>query len=80
MSPFYLQILPTGRRDGSGKPTFNVVLNNKVVGELFYNMTGYTGAYMPLPDGGRLALPERAISAWKREVSKLNNEARRIAA
>ena len=57
------------------KMRFDVLLNGKVVGELWFNTKGYVGN-LPLPCGGRMNIGERAISAFKSEIKKINKEAR----
>jgi hypothetical protein len=54
-------------------PRYDIVLNDKVVGPLTYNMRGYIG-YLPTPTGSKLDIGERSISAFKREVAALNRE------
>ena len=57
------------------KPRFDVVLDGKVTGQLYWNMTGYTGAYLPMPNGRSLEVGERGISAYRQGVAALNREA-----
>ena len=52
---------------------YDVMLDGALFDQLYYNMTGYVG-YLPTPEGHRLMLPERGISAYKAEVAKLNRE------
>jgi hypothetical protein len=62
-------------------PRYHVMLNGKFHGELYFNMTGYTGCYLPLPPTaerngkiGNLDIGERGISAYKKEIALLNKE------
>lgn len=57
------------------KMRYDVLLNGERVGELCYNMRGYIG-YLPLPGGTKLDIGERPISAFKREIFRINREAR----
>jgi len=54
-------------------PRYEIRLNGKRWGELHFNMRGYTG-YLPLPNGHVLDIGERGISAFRKEVAKLNRE------
>jgi len=60
------------------KMRYDVVLNGQVVGDLYFNMTGYVG-YLPTPEGRKLDIGERGISAFRREIAALNREARKPA-
>lgn len=57
------------------KPRYDVLVNDKVVDELYFNMTGYRGCLMNI-DGHRVALRESGISTFKREVGAINREAK----
>lgn len=59
-------------------PRYDVVLNGATTGQLYFNMRGYCG-YLPTPRGGKLDIGEKSISAFKREVSRLNREAKQPA-
>ena len=56
---------------------YHVMVDGKFWGELYYNMRGYVG-YLPAPkpDGSiiNLNMGECGISAYKKEVAKLNKE------
>lgn len=54
------------------KSRYDLFHNGVKVGQLYWNMTGYTGAYLPLPEGGVLDIGERGISTYRREIAKLN--------
>lgn len=63
---------------------YHVMLHGKFFGELYFNMTGYTGCYLPLPPdeidvqewrkAGSLNVSECGISSIKKEIAKLNRE------
>ena len=55
------------------QPRYQVMLHGVEWGELYYNMRGYVGT-LPLPNGRQLSLGERAISAFRKEVARLNRE------
>ena len=50
------------------------MLFGKELGELYYNMRGYTGAYLPQPNGIPLHVGERAIGVYRKEIARLNRE------
>ena len=52
---------------------YDVVLDGVTVDQLWFNMRGYVGT-LPLPEGGKLSIGERSITAYKAEVVKLNRE------
>jgi hypothetical protein len=60
-------------------PRYLVMFRGRRYGELYFNMTGYTGSYLPSP-GSKPDSPipfdvgERAISAYRKEVARLNRE------
>lgn len=60
-------------------PRYDVMVGDRKVDELYFNMTGFNGALMN-ETGGRISIGERGISAWKREVSAINREARTVMA
>ena len=80
MSDFKLELKENRRKMAicERHPRYDVVLNGKVAGELFFNMRGYAG-YLPTPDGVVLDIGEKGISAFKRAVSDLNREAKQMA-
>jgi hypothetical protein len=55
-------------------PTYRVVLNGENVGELHWNMTGYSGM-LPTPSGYPLLVGEGPISRYKRAAREINREA-----
>lgn len=63
------------QRPGVAKTDYDVLLNGKKVGELYYNLRGYRGT-LPLHDGGGLDIGERSISVFRKEVVQLNREAK----
>ena len=55
---------------------FDVLLNGQPIGEqLYWNTRGYRGA-LPLPDGHMLDPGEIGITGFRREVARINREAR----
>ena len=56
------------------EPRYDVLLHGKKIGQLYFNMTGYTGVYLPQPNGVSLDLGERRISAYRKAVAQLNRE------
>ena len=56
-------------------PRYNVLLNGQKVDQLCFNMTGYVGT-LPLPGGRKLSIGERGISAFRKEASLINREAK----
>lgn len=62
-----------GREMCETTPRYNVLLHGVVVGQLWYNMRGFVG-YLPTPDGMKLDIGEKGISAFRREVVRLNKE------
>lgn len=57
------------------KMRYDVLVNGKVTETLYFNMRGYQG-YLPLPDGGKLDIGEKAISAYKKEIGIINKDAK----
>lgn len=53
---------------------YDVMFNGQLYGQLYWNMTGYTGCYLPQPDGIPLHVGERSITEWRREVARANRE------
>lgn len=54
-------------------PRYDVELDGKIVGQLYFNLRGYVGG-LPQPDGVNLYIGECGITEYKREVAKLNRE------
>ena len=60
-------------------PRYIVMFRGRKYGELYFNMTGYTGGCLPYP-GPEPGVPvrshigEKSISAYRREVARLNRE------
>jgi hypothetical protein len=54
---------------------YDVLANGKLTDTLYFNMRGYQG-YLPLPDGQKLDIGEMGISAYKKEISCINKEAK----
>jgi hypothetical protein len=57
-------------------PDYDLILNGKVVGEVYYNMTGYVGM-LPQADGTGFTPGETGISAYRAEIARINREARK---
>ncbi len=55
-------------------PRYDVLFRGKKVGQICFNMTGYTGMYLPQPSGIPLDVGERGISAYRKAVAQLNRE------
>jgi hypothetical protein len=73
-----LREAPRKRAICETKMRYDILLNGKPVSELYFNMTGYCG-YLPLPDGTKLDIGERCISAFRAEIRRLNKEAKAAA-
>lgn len=56
------------------RPRYDVLLHGKRVGQLYFNMTGYTGVYLPQPNGIPLHVGERGIRAYRKAIAQLNRE------
>lgn len=55
------------------EPRYNVMLNGVLFDQLYFNLKGYVG-YLPTPEGRKLTIGERGISAYKKEIARLNKE------
>lgn len=53
---------------------YTVMFHGQKYGELYFNMRGYTGINLPMPNGAVLEIGERSISAWRSEIRQLNKE------
>ncbi|SHG89052.1 hypothetical protein [Bradyrhizobium erythrophlei] len=75
--PFKLELKETRRGCQMLETTkrYDVILNGKIVDQLWFNMRGYVG-YLPTPSGAKLSMPESGISVYRREVARLNREGR----
>lgn len=62
-----------GRQMLERTPRYDVMLDDKLFDQLYFNMRGYVG-YLPLPDGSRLYIGECSITEYRKEVAKLNRE------
>ncbi len=56
-------------------PDYTLLLNGDVVGEVYFNMTGYVGT-LPQPDGTGFTPGETGIPAYRTEIARINREAR----
>ena len=52
---------------------FDVLFHGERFDQLWWNMRGYVGT-LPCPDGRKLTIGERSITAYRREVAQLNRE------
>lgn len=57
---------------------YDVELSGRIVGQLYFNLRGYVGV-LPVPEGGNLTIGEQPITAYRREVAKLNREWKAVA-
>lgn len=73
--PFRLALRARPNAPLQRRPDYDLLLNGRVVGEVYYNVTGYVGT-LPQPDGPGLTLGERGISAYRAEIAHINREAR----
>jgi hypothetical protein len=74
--PFRLALRARPTTPFQRRPDFDLLLNGEVVGEVYYNMTGYVGT-LPQPDGTTFTPGETSISAYRTEIARVNREARR---
>lgn len=56
---------------------YDVVLNGKVVDQLYFNLVGYTG-YIPFPDGN-MPVCDASMTLVKRYVASANREWKKAA-
>jgi len=59
-------------------PDFDVLLNGRKVETAYFNTRGYRVG-LPLPTGGKLDPGEISLAALKREISRINREAKALA-
>lgn len=52
---------------------YEVFLHGEFFDELYFNLRGYVG-YLPTPDGRKLDIGEKSISAYRKEIATLNRE------
>ena len=64
----------TGYEILEAHPRYDVLLYGEKIGQLYFNMRGYTGIYLPQPNGIPLDIGERGISAYRKAVARLNKE------
>lgn len=57
------------------KMRYDVLLNGEYWGDLYFNTRGYCG-YLPLPGGKRFDPGEISLSNFKKEIQKINKEAK----
>ena len=73
--PFKLALRAKAKNPFARRPDYDVLVNGEVVGEVYYNLTGYVGS-LPQKDGPDLTLGEQGISVYRAEVARINREAR----
>ena len=73
-----LQETRTGMAIAETHPRYLVLVNGEKRGELYFNMTGYTG-YLPTHTGALLDVGEGGISRFKRAVAQINADAKAAA-
>lgn len=77
MRQHVLKIAENPRREiAESTPRYDVILNGKTVGELYYNMRGYNGT-LPTVHGHGFSISEEPISKVKSTVAMLNREAKK---
>lgn len=74
--PFRLALRTRPTTPFQRRPDYDLLLNGEVVGEVYYNMTGYVGT-LPQPDGTTFIPGEMGISAYRTEIARVNRDARR---
>lgn len=52
---------------------YDILLDGKLFDGLCFNLRGYVG-YLPTPEGRKLAIGEKSLSAYKQEIKRLNKE------
>jgi hypothetical protein len=57
-------------------PDYDLILNGKVVGGVYYNLTGYVGT-LPQADGTGFTPGETGILAYRAEIARINRNARK---
>lgn len=77
IQPYKLALVETRRGCAmlEKEPRFDVILNGKTFEQLHFNTRGYVGT-LPTPDGRQLSIGERPIAEYRKEVKRLNQEAR----
>ena len=63
------------RTPSQRRADYDLLLNGEVVGDVYFNMTGYVGT-LPQPDGTGFTPGETGISAYRTEIARINREAR----
>ena len=64
----------TGCEILEARPRYDVLLYGEKIGQLYFNMRGYTGIYLPRPSGIPLDIGERGITTYRKAVARLNKE------
>ncbi len=71
--PFRLALRARSTTPLQPRPDYDLLLNGAVVGEVYFNMTGYVGT-LPQPDGTNFTPGEKGISAYRTELARINRE------
>ena len=73
--PFKLALRAKVKNPFARRPDYDVLVNGEVVGEVYYNLTGYVGS-LPQMEGPALTVGEQGISVYRTEIARINREAR----
>lgn len=57
------------------KMRYDVLLNGAFHSELYFNTKGYVGS-LPMPNGKNLSIGETSIAQYKKEISRINKDAK----
>lgn len=52
---------------------YDVYFDGSLFDTLYYNLTGYVG-FLPTPEGKKLSIGERSLTAYRKEMTRLNRE------
>ena len=72
--PFKLALRARPKAPWQRRLDYDVLLNGSVVGEVYFNMTGYVGC-LPQPYGTPFYRGETGITNYRAEVARSNREA-----
>ncbi len=76
--PFKLALRAKVKNPFARRPDYDMLVNGEVVGEVYYNLTGYVGS-LPQQNGPALTVGEQGISVYRAEIARINREARTCA-
>lgn len=68
-----LREAPRKRAMCETKMRYEVYLDGKFFSDLYFNIRGYVG-YLPTAEGHKLDIGEVGISAFRKEIARLNRE------